>query len=441
MRHALAFATLLAAGLAAARDVRLESVVCNPGTRVAIPATLDDTQGLAVATLTVNYDPLVLAFVEARPGTLADLFAFDFAVAEETGSVTVVAVAPEDIAESRAGTVAEFVFDVRAGSETLHSPLALADVRLEEETMTRDLTHDAPTRPTGGLVRPLAANADCVTRLGDQPITVAAGTALRRLALADGDALQVAADGGSPVTVTEALEAPAPIRVAPPPGGWEPGRYALLRRPLAARASTPIFRLAEDPALAHSALSRTVDEHGAETYALEVSDGTPLAQAGDTVYATVDAIPDGAVVTVLAGSPLLEGAALRTVTAAGRETSGAEAQVVARLLGGRFTATKTADGPTALTYAYDLGVADVEARGDTLAVTLGLREGDAAPATSRTLTGREAVLTVGAQEHVIQAPTFVSDATRGMACCVVEIPLADLPAGAVTIRATIRDAD
>ena len=136
MRLALTLAAALAATLATARTVRLESVVCNPGARVAVPVTLDEAQGLAVVTLTVAYDPLVLAFAEARPGTLADAFSFDFSVAEETGAVTVVAVAPDDIAERRGGTVAELVFDVRPGSDTLHSALALADVRLEEETMS-----------------------------------------------------------------------------------------------------------------------------------------------------------------------------------------------------------------------------------------------------------------------------------------------------------------
>lgn len=436
MRAPFILAAALAAGMAAARGVRLESVVCNPGTRVTVPATLDEARGLAVVTLTVNYDPLVLDFVEAREGTLADAFSFDFSVAEETGSVTVVAVAPADIAESRGGTVAEFVFDVRPGSEALHSPLALADVRLEEETLTRDLTHDEAIAPTGGLVRPLAEGGDCLTRLGDQPVVVAAGTTLRRLALADGDALQATA-GGDPVTLSEAVEAPAPIRVAPPPGGWLPGRYALLRQP--AGTGAPDFRIAEDAALAHSALSRTVDGAGFETYALEVSDGTPLAQAGDTVYTTVDAIPDGAVVTVLPGSPLLEGASLRTVTAAGRGVAGAEAQVVARLLGGRFVAAKTADGPTKLTYAYDLGVAGVTMRDGTLRVTVGLREDGQAPTESRTLTGREAVVAFGTREVALADPVFVPDRARGMALCVVEVPLDALPVGATALRVSIRD--
>lgn len=438
MRTPFILAAALAAGMAAARSVHLDSVVCNPGTRVTVPATLDEAQGLAVATLTVNYDPLVLDFVEAREGTLADAFSFDFSVAEETGSVTVVAVAPADIAESRGGTVAEFVFDVRPGSETLHSPLALADVRLEEETLTRDLAHDEAIAPTGGLVRPLAEGGDCLVRLGDQPVVVAAGTRLNRIALADGDALQ-ATSGGAPVTVSEALEASAPIRVAPPPGGWLPGRYALLRQPVG--AAVPTFRIAEDAALAHSALSRTVDGAGAETYALEVSDGAPLAQAGDTIYTTVDAIPDGAIVTVLPGSPLLEGASLRTVTAAGDGVSGAEAQEVARLLDGRFIAAKTADGPTTLTYAYDLGVAGVTMRDGTLCVAVGLREGGQEPTVSRTLIGREAVVVIGSREYTHSDPVFVSDPARGMALCVVEVPLADLPADAIELRVAIRDGE
>lgn len=285
MRAPFILAAALAAGMAAARGVRLDSVVCNPGTRVAIPATLDEAQGLAVVTLTVNYDPLVLDFVEAREGTLADAFSFDFSVTEETGSVTVVAVAPEDIAESRGGTVAEFVFDVRPGSEALHSPLALADVRLEEETLTRDLTRDEAIAPTGGLVRPLAEGGDCLTRLGDQPIVVAAGTTLRRLALADGDALQATA-GGDPVTV-EAVEAAAPIRVASPSGGWATARYELLR------CQTPGLTLTLDTADAPDAytLTEITSADGMTTYVLEatvwatipVSAETPLSSADENL--------------------------------------------------------------------------------------------------------------------------------------------------------------
>lgn len=286
MRAPFILAAALAAGMAAARSVHLDSVICNPGTRVTVPATLDEAQGLAVVTLTVNYDPLVLDFVEAREGTLADAFSFDFSVAEETGSVTVVAVAPADIAESRGGTVAEFVFDVRPGSETLHSPLALADVRLEEETLTRDFTRDEAIAPTGGLVRPLAEGGDCLTRLGDQPVVVAAGTTLRRLALADGDALQATA-GGDPVTVEAVVEATAPIRVAPPSGGWATARYELLRCP------TPGLTLTLDSADAPDAytLTEITSADGMTTYVLEatvwatipVSAETPLSSADENL--------------------------------------------------------------------------------------------------------------------------------------------------------------
>ena len=236
MRLALTLAAALAATLGAARTVRLESVVCNPGARVAVPVTLDEAQGLAVVTLTVAYDPLVLAFAEARPGTLADAFSFDFSVAEETGAVTVVAVAPDDIAESRGGTVAELVFDVRPGSDTLHSALALADVRLEEETMTRDLTKDNPITPIGGLIRPLGATADRRERLGDRPIVVAAGTRLNSLALNAGDAIQASA--GDPVTVAATYDGPDSVRIAAPEGGWLLQRYAVLRYPAAAPRPT-----------------------------------------------------------------------------------------------------------------------------------------------------------------------------------------------------------
>ncbi len=238
MRIRLLFAAALAAGALAAREVRVGSVECNPGAEVAVPVTLDNAQGLAVASVTVAYDPLVLVLTEVREGSLADAFSFDFSVAEETGAVTVVAVAPDNIAEPRTGTVAKLVFTARPGSEGLHSALALADVRLDEATMTRDLTKDNPITPIGGLIRPLGATADRHERLGDRPIVVAAGTRLNSLALNAGDAIQASA--GDPVTVAETAtyDGPDSVRIAAPEGGWLLQRYAVLRCPIAAPRPT-----------------------------------------------------------------------------------------------------------------------------------------------------------------------------------------------------------
>lgn len=236
MRIRLLFAAALAAGALAAREVRVGSVECNPGAEVAVPVTLDNAQGLAVASVTVAYDPLVLVLTEVREGSLADAFSFDFSVAEETGAVTVVAVAPDNIAEPRTGTVAKLVFTARPGSEGLHSALALADVRLDEATMTRDLTKDNPITPIGGLIRPLGATADRRERLGDRPIVVAAGTRLNSLALNAGDAIQASA--GDPVTVAATYDGPDSVRIAAPEGGWLLQRYAVLRCPAAAPRPT-----------------------------------------------------------------------------------------------------------------------------------------------------------------------------------------------------------
>ncbi len=112
---------------------------------------------------------------------------------------------------------------------------------------------------------------------------------------------------------------------------------------------------------------------------------------------------------------------------------------MARLLDGRFIAAKTADGPTTLTYAYDLGVAGVTMRDGTLCVAVGLREGGQGQTVSRTLIGREAVVVIGSREYTHPDPVFVSDPACGMALCVVEVPLADLPAGAIELRVAIRD--
>lgn len=59
---------------------------------------------------------------------------------------------------------------------------------------------------------------------------------------------------------------------------------------------------------------------------------------------------------------------------------------------------------------------------------------------SRTFIGREAVVVIGSREYTHPDTVFVSDDPAcGMALCVVEVPLADLPADAIELRVAIRD--
>lgn len=440
--------TLLCAALAAltlhAHTVSLGNVVCNEDAKVAIPLHLDEAQGLASVEAVITYDPLVLVPAGVRPGSLASRFNFAFDALEADGQTTVVCAAEKDITEAGGGVLAVLDFTVRPGSEGLYSDLALAKVTLNERTMTLDLRNE--TTPQGGLLRPLAKDGVCDTaaRLGDGPLTVAAGTTLSTLALAEGDALQASAD--APVVVTDALTAQGAIRVEAPAEGWAPGRYTLLRTPQSlARAAAPDFDLPE-----HSTLTQTTTD-GQTTYTLEVGDGTVLAQSGDATYTTIDAIPAGATVTPVAGSALFT-TKNTLARSGGKVLSGTEAYNATRLLGGAFTASKTEDsGSTTLTYDYDLGLGGLEVRRDetdalTLYALVALRDDTLTETTERPLTGKQVIVTValgpgGTKEYAITNPTFAYDAKRGTHLCPVRIPWADFLLGTNRLTVRIQNAD
>ncbi len=430
-------AAFAALALHAAR-VSLPSVVCNAGATLSVPVSIDTVAGLASAEVTVAYDPLVLVPKGVRPGDLADLFDLGISALEATGRTTVVCVAESDLTEARGGTLAYLDFEVRPGSELLYSDLALADVRLHERTMTLDLGAD--TAPAGGLLRPFAAEGDCVARMGTAPVTVAPGTTLRRLTLTEGDTVQVSPEAC--VTVTETLE--GDVRLAPPEGGWRPGRYEVLRAPASlARAARTFDGLPECATLTR----QTAD--GLEVYTLEVSDGTVLAQAADgTEYATVDAIPHGAEVALPVDSVLLADNVRLTTKAGSVPLAGADARSVADLLGGRFRATKAqADAPTALAYDYDLGIAGLEVRrnpdGNLEAVAVvALREWGQAPA-ERTLQGTVAEILLACEDGTVEAyplsaPCFVPDGRRNAGVCQIPIPWSAFRMGTNSLRVRIR---
>lgn len=217
---------MMTVGLSA-REVALESVVCNPGSRVCVPVTLDDTQGLAVASFTVNYDPMVMTFAEAEEGTLKDLFSFDFTVLDETGVVTVVLVAPANITASRGGTLAELYFYVREGTEALYSDVALAEVELNEESMTLDLANKQTLTPKGAVVRSFATTSSCADRFGEGALCVAKETQLEKLSLRAGDVLSVS-ERQVPIVITDTLTTEGALRLRAPNTGWNGRRYEVL---------------------------------------------------------------------------------------------------------------------------------------------------------------------------------------------------------------------
>lgn len=278
-----AAAALMAARLPA-REVSLGQIVCNPGAAIAVPVTLDEAQGLAVATVAVNYDPELLLLQRVEQGTLKSAFSFDFTVTEEPGYVGLLSVAPGNIAQPGGGTLATLHFLVRPGSAAMVASLALADVSLREETMTADLAFAETTTPTSGLVRPLSTTADCAGRLTEGALIVAPNTTLRTLALRAGDSL-CAADDQAPIVVTDALTAEGTITVLPPERGWGGGSYALLTAP------TADLSLAVVSAPEGATLSTETDAAtGLTTYRLATNAASgPTVSAGEVDLSEADA--------------------------------------------------------------------------------------------------------------------------------------------------------
>ncbi len=218
----LAFSAVLSA-----RTVTLEQVVCNPSSTITVPITLDNAEGLAVVSLVVGYDPMVLVLQSVQKGSLKSHFSFDFSVVEGSGAVNIIAVAPENITVPASGSIAELCFYVRPGSASLTSNLALTDVQFSESTMTVDLTVDDPISPQSGEVRAFATTGICTSRHSSKALCVAPETQLAELVLNDGDALQASVNQNEPIAI-EKLSASGTIRVLPPDGGWTTATYTLL---------------------------------------------------------------------------------------------------------------------------------------------------------------------------------------------------------------------
>ena len=172
------------------RTVSLEHIVCNAGASLSVPIILDDATGIASVYAQINYDPLVLVLTEVEEGNLQQHFSSDFVVTEEPGNIALLTFASHNVTEG-SGTLAILHFTVREGADALYSDLTLADVQLKEETATKDLSFEYPIQPQNAIVRSFATHADCVDRLGEGAIRVAANTTLANLTLYAGDALTV----------------------------------------------------------------------------------------------------------------------------------------------------------------------------------------------------------------------------------------------------------
>lgn len=202
--------------------------VCNPDASVSVPISIDDAAGLAYAAVRINYDPQVLICLRVEKGGLDAAFDGDFLVSDaEEGTLSVARFrASEGVTPSGGGVLVRAVFAVRPGTARQYSDLAIADIRLGDETGVRDMALAGSIVPSAGMVRIFPENGSA-TRL-EGPQTIAAGTCLGTLTLSDGDAIQ-ASLSGSPIIVSGETAAPAPIPVRPPEGGWTTGSYPLLK--------------------------------------------------------------------------------------------------------------------------------------------------------------------------------------------------------------------
>lgn len=208
------------------RTVSLEHIVCNAGASLSVPVVLDDAPGIASVYAQINYDPLVLVLTEVEQGNLQQHFSSDFVVTEEPGNIALLTFASHNVTEG-SGTLAILHFTVREGADALYSDLTLADVQLKEETATKDLSFEHPIQPQNAIVRSFAAHADCVDRLGEGAIRVAANTTLANLTLYAGDALTVS-DKQTPILITENLNIGGALRLRAPKSGWHGQRYEVL---------------------------------------------------------------------------------------------------------------------------------------------------------------------------------------------------------------------
>lgn len=241
------------------RMVSLEHVVCNAGATLSVPVVLDDATGIASVYAQINYDPLVLVLTEVEQGNLQQHFSNDFVVTEEPGNIALLTFALRNVTEGR-GTLAILHFTVREGTDALYSDLTLADVQLKEETATKDLSFEHPIQPQNAIVRSFATHADCVDRLGEGTIRVAANTTLANLTLTAGDALTVS-DKQTPIVITETLAVEGVLRLRAPKDGWHGQRYEVLS------CTNPNVVFAQDDIPENYTLS-TETKEGTVTYVL-----------------------------------------------------------------------------------------------------------------------------------------------------------------------------
>ncbi len=205
------------------RTVATSTLVCNPGTIVAVPLTMDDLSDVGAALFTVNYDTTAVVCLGIDAGEAVAGSSF---TAFDSGEGTILISATAFAAE--AGEVARLRFFAREGTQGLYSDITIVDADIAAKDGLTDLAVKNPVEIINGMVRIVAASAE-VTRL-ENAFQVVPRSQLGALTLADGDGIIADADG-EPIRVAGNVKAGEAIPVAVPLGGWQTGTYALLSTP------------------------------------------------------------------------------------------------------------------------------------------------------------------------------------------------------------------
>jgi hypothetical protein len=152
----VALAALWALPLSA-QDLRIGEHAVLPGGLVNVPVVVSNAGGLASASLTINYDPVILSVEGVTNGGLGQPFALEYGTSE--GQVRVAAVRDSALA---GGSGALVVLSFRANSGSvpgLASPVAIADRRLGGE-YGRDFEWSGAVSQGNGSVQVVSATDD-----------------------------------------------------------------------------------------------------------------------------------------------------------------------------------------------------------------------------------------------------------------------------------------
>lgn len=209
-----------------ARTVTSGTVVANPGASVVVPVTIDDVSDVSVAMLTVNYDATVVVCLGVEAGELVDATRMSYV---DSGGGNAVVLMPELAKESGGGELVRIRFSVREGTQGLYSDVTLANVEFASKDGVTDLEAKTPLSVESGMIRVVGTEAE-VKRL-EGPFTVWPETKVKSLTFGTGDAVRASDGMTTPIEASVSVAAAAAIPVLPPAGGWQTGRYALLKTP------------------------------------------------------------------------------------------------------------------------------------------------------------------------------------------------------------------